>query len=191
MKRGNTKTDRYIAENYERYELSVAGRKFSPSSPIVVSERKKNHPSSLHKNQPVVHESLPDSMNIIIEIKEFENKFSINLDSQGFPDCILFRYDSGGGTHRNNFPNIPLGEQSVTTPHFHKYNKEGYCIAYKTEKLKLEKEAEALCDIQFGFPYFCQESNIRYNNDLPELKIISGNLFPENEIDPLENITFA
>ncbi|MDR1455407.1 MAG: hypothetical protein LBJ01_07135, partial [Tannerella sp.] len=64
-------------------------------------------------------------------------------------------------------------------------------IAYKTEKLKSEAEAKALCDINIGFPDFCQESNIRYRTDIPELKILPGDLFPQGDEDPLESITFA
>jgi hypothetical protein len=180
-----------IIENYERYELAVVGLKEVPVSPVIVKERKQNHPSSLYKNQPVIHKSLPDNMNVTIEIKEFGNKFSIILNSDAFPACNLFRYDSGGVTHRNNFPDIPLSEQRVAPPHFHKYNEKGYSLAYKTEKLKSEAESMALCDIQFGFPYFCQESNIQYKGGIPELKIADGNLFPAGDEDPLESITFA
>jgi hypothetical protein len=186
-----TEANQDIIENYDRYELTITGLKETPVSPINVGERKQNHPASLYKNQPVIHESLPDKINVAIELKEFCNKFSISLNSERFPDCVLLRYDAGGGTHRNNFPDIPLSEQSITSPHFHKYNRKGYDLAYKTDKLKSEAEAKALCDIQFGFPYFCQESNIRHKNEIPELKIHRDNLFSENNEDPLENITFA
>jgi hypothetical protein len=47
---------------------------------------------------------LPDKINVAIELSEFSNKFSISLNSERFPDCVLFRYDVGGSTHRNNFP---------------------------------------------------------------------------------------
>jgi hypothetical protein len=183
--------NKYISENYGKYEVAIAGIKQSPVSPIVVSERKGNHPASLCKTQALTHEALPENMNVIIEVKECDGKYSISLNSERFPGCILLRYDCGGGTHRNNLPDIPLNEQSVTTPHFHKYNKEGYNIAYKTEKLKTEGEAKALCDIDFGFPYFCQESNIRHRDNAPELKINYNHLFPEAGEDPLESITFA
>jgi hypothetical protein len=180
-----------IIEDYEKYESTVTGLKNTPVSPIIVKDKKQNHRGSLYKKQPVIHESLTDNISVIIEIREFCNRFSICLDSDRFPDCILFRYDSAGTTHRNNFPDIPLNEQSVTTPHFHKFNERGYYVAYKTQKLQSEAEARALCDIQFGFPYFCQESNIRHGGELPELEIISGEMFFESSDDPLESITFA
>ena len=45
------------------------------------------------------------------------------------------RFDEGNGVHRNNNPSIPLHEQEITTPHFHKYDNRGYFIAYKTNEL--------------------------------------------------------
>jgi hypothetical protein len=79
----------------------------------------------------------------------------------------------------------------VTSPHFHKYNREGRFLAYKTEKLKSEAEAKALCDIQFAFPCFCQETNILHKNDVPELEVKFNDLFSKISDDPLESIIFA
>ncbi|MDR0865112.1 MAG: hypothetical protein LBO74_09320 [Candidatus Symbiothrix sp.] len=182
-----------ISDNYETYNLFLKTTKISPDSKIKVNEKKKNHPSSLYKTQPLICELYNYvNTNLIIEIRENNSDFSFGIISSLFLNCILVRYDSGGGTHRNNIPDVPLSEQSVTTPHFHKYNKNGYEFAYKTDKLKDEKEATVLSDIEFGFPFFCHEANIKYNENYPELEIYSVNLFSKNiGDDPLENITFA
>jgi hypothetical protein len=185
---------RLIEENYDKYKIILEGIKNAPISPIKVSDRKENHRSSLYKSLDITHNNVSDKITLRIEIRENNSDFSISIDSSCFPSCQLLRYDSGDGTHRNNFSEIPLGEQSVPTPHFHRYNDEGYSFAYKTDKLKNEKESEALSNIEFGFSYFCQESNIKYNNiNIPTIFIQPDGVlnFSYDDSDPLENINFA
>lgn len=104
------------------------------------------------------------------------------------------RYDTGGGTHKNDAPHIPLAEQSVTTPHFHKYDSNGYFLAYKTDLLNDPKQAEHLFDIEFGFPYFCQEGNVCANDNhgVPEVRVFYDGVLPFefDNTDPLEGINF-
>lgn len=119
---------------------------------------------------------------------------SLQILSDAFKKGVAFRYDTGGGTHKNDAPHIPLAEQSITTPHFHKYDENGYFLAYKTKLLNQPKQAEHLFDIEFGFPYFCQEGNIatESSDDLPEVKVFKeGSLpFEDDKTDPLEDIKF-
>ena len=119
---------------------------------------------------------------------------SFQIVSDKFKKGVVIRYDSGGGTHKNEVPFIPLAKQSVTTPHFHKYDDNGYFLAYKTDLLNNPKQAEHLFDIDFGFPYFCQESVI-YTNDeheLPEIQVFREGYLPfeREDKDPLEGINF-
>lgn len=108
-----------------------------------------------------------------------------------FTEKPLFRYDSSGPSHRNSNFQIPINEQKVPTPHFHKYWSDGKEIAYKTEALKDEVQRKALEDISICIYHFMQEANIEYENF--QLNSSPGILPFDKEAensDPLENITF-
>lgn len=108
-----------------------------------------------------------------------------------FCEKPLFRYDSSGPSHRNSNFQIPINEQKVPTPHFHKYWSDGKEIAYKTEALKDEVQRKALEDISICIYHFMQEANIEYENF--QLNSSPGILPFDKEAensDPLENITF-
>lgn len=127
------------------------------------------------------------------EVKKADlNNYSISIKSDVIDSRILLRYDSEGLAHRNAVDYIPLVEQSVPTPHFHKFDKYGNFLAFQTEKLRDEKEAKALKNIEFGFAYFCQYSstNKTFTEELPEVLVNSGRIpFDFNE-DPIDGINF-
>lgn len=164
-------------------------------SPVRVSEPKGNHGTSLYSSQPLY--STVDFGNTIMacEVRNGDHRdCSFQILSDAFKKRVVLRYDTGGGTHRNDAPYIPLEEQSITTPHFHKYDSNGCFLAYKTDLLNDEKQVEYLLDLEFGFPYFCQEGKISANDkhDLPEIQVIKEGFLPfkEDEVDPLDGIKF-
>ena len=102
------------------------------------------------------------------------------------------RYDSDGNAHRNNCDDIPLCQQSITTPHLHRYDERGRFLAIKTESIK-QDETKAR-GIQTGFRIFCEEGRILS---------LSANVYPQafigdtmsipfetEETDPCEGVNF-
>ena len=67
-------------------------------------------------------------------------------------------------------------------------------IAYKTEVLKDQKQAEVLEDVSLCIAHFCTESNTKGNSaDTPEIEVQSPGTLPfvyESDIDPLSGINF-
>ena len=123
--------------------------------------------------------------------KDIDTDFKFSLKCPPFCEKPLFRYDSSGPSHRNSNFQIPINEQKVPTPHFHKYWSDGKEIAYKTEALKDEVQRKALEDISICIYHFMQEANIEYENF--QLNSSPGILPFDKEAensDPLENITF-
>lgn len=165
------------------------------SSRIKVSEPKGNHGTSLYSCHPLVSRIPFGNATMTCEIRNGDHcDCSFQILSDALSNRVLFRYDTGGGTHRNDAPHIPLEMQSITTPHFHKYDSKGYFLAYKTDLLNDPKQAAYLFDIDFAFPYFCQEGNIYANDkhDLPEITVGKDGFLPfeESDIDPLEGVKF-
>lgn len=165
-------------------------------SPIPVNEHKPNHPSSLHSKIELQAARPFGNTSLSIEIQDLENykKYSLSILSDKYKErkCI-FRYDVGSGTHRNNCPDIPLDQQEVPTPHFHKYDDKGRFLAYQTEILKDLTQAVHLEDIEFGTDYFSQETKITDGNEqLPKLKIDDNSQipFPHTDYDPNNGIKF-
>ena len=181
-----------IRENYEFYNKLLAERK-SVFSEVIDINSTGNNANTLEKIEPVKHPSITDDMVLIFDVKvNNHNFFQFKLRYKSFVDQPFFRFDSDGDTHRNKVDGTPLGVQSVTTPHFHKFNSEGLEIAYKTDKLLNDNESKALEDINLCIVHFFHESNIRLNKDeFPEIKIMSNTLgFSFVKDDPNQNITF-
>ena len=165
-------------------------------SPVRVSEPKGNHGTSLYSSHPLYSSEVFGNATMTCEVRNGDHRdCSFQILTDVFKERVAFRYDTGGGTHRNDVPYIPLEEQSITTPHFHRYDSNGYFLAYKTDLLNNEEQAKHLFDLEFGFPYFCQEGKIcaDTNHDLPEIQVIKEGFLPfkeEDETDPLEGIKF-
>lgn len=182
-----------IRENYQRYKELVEGPKKILTNKVLVEDVKPNHPSHLQKIDKVEHEILVEKLEFITEVvANNEKHFKFKLKAKDFDNAPFFRYDSDGSTHRNKIPGVPLEEQQITAPHFHKFSKDGVEIAYKTDTLNSPSEAEALNDINLGIKHFCNEANVRYGEDeLPEV-LIRPDEMPLNVIveDPHLNINF-
>lgn len=189
------KIDKEILSDLENYKEFLTGRK-TVSSPILVNDLKNNHPSSLFSEVQLISSIPYGNTSLSIEIRDIENyrNFSLSILSDKFPrKKCLFRYDVGNGTHRNNCSDIPLKEQQVPTPHFHRFDEKGRFLAYQTAALKDTAQVPYLEDIEFGTDYFSQESNITdRRGDLPRIEI-GRNLqipFPHEDFDPNNGIKF-
>lgn len=192
---GKIKQNKEIIQKYYEYNNFLNSGK-TVSSPVIVSDAKGNHGTSLYSQYPLQAEPPFGNTSMTCEVRNGDHRdCSFQILSDAFAKRVVLRYDTGGGTHKNDAPHIPLAEQSVTTPHFHKYDSNGYFLAYKTDLLNDPKQAEFLFDLEFGFPYFCQEGKIfstgsKYS--IPEIKVIRDGCLPfkEEDTDPLEGINF-
>lgn len=182
-----------VATKYDFYQSLVDGRKTTEYETVSLTKVGNNN-KILETAVEVSHESSDvDEMALIVEVnKANQGNYKFKLRYHGLIPAPFFRFDSVGETHWNKVDGIKLNEQQVTTPHFHRFNKDGIEIAYKTEKLKDEETAKALQDIDLCLAHFCHESNLRLNeDDFPKVAIMPDTLGMQvfND-DPNQNIDF-
>lgn len=181
-----------IKKDYEGYYNFLNSKK-EIVSPFIVRDVRKEHPSSLCATEELICELPYGKTELYSEVKKSTTySYSLSIKSDIIDSRILLRYDSDGPTHKNSVDYIPLEDQSIPTPHFHKFDEQGNLIAFQTDKLKNEKEANALKNIEFGFAYFCQSGNIIKNKtmDLPEIWVNDGMLPLDYNEDPTDGINF-
>lgn len=149
---------------------------------------KKSNAVWLKGQSSVIHKTISDEISFIVERSKRDSKYGIKLLCNSLTGEPFFRFDSDGPAYRNDFPEIPLEEQSVTTPHFNSFNVNGKSIAYKNQTLKKEKEAQHIAeDINFGVSLFCMESNSKLSNgDFP----VVVDKEPEFKFTAFESINF-
>ena len=171
------------------YNLFMSSEK-KTEMPIIVSKEKPNHKTSLYKEQLIECDISFGETKMDCEIREKNpSNFSFQLVSNKLSNRVIARLDEGNGVHRNNLPHIPLAEQQVTTPHFHKYDDSGFFIAYKPASLDAY---ENRLNIKEGLHVFCEEEKIESLNDnTVEILIKEDGVFPfEHDKDPLNGIMF-
>lgn len=188
------KPNQIIASKYSEYSAFLQSIKHI-ESPIYVCDEKDNHKSSLYYEKELLCDFPFGNSRLNIEVRNADpGNFSAQILSDAIVQQVLFRYDTGGGTHRNNFDGIPLDKQSVTTPHFHCYNSDGYFMAYKTSEMANEEIESKLEDIDYGFPLFCEQGHIINDKTklVPEIKVGSVDTLPfaHEDYDPNEGIEF-
>lgn len=174
----------------EEHDLFMRNKKHT-SMPMLVSKEKPNHKTSLYVEQDLLADSSFGDTIVDCEIRDKNPlNYSFQILSNRIKKRVLARLDEGNGVHRNNLPNIPLAEQEVTTPHFHKYNKSGYFIAYKSVALTAYDEKPL--DIKEGLRLFCEEENIESSDtSLIEIEIKEEGALPlPYDNDPLNGIMF-
>ena len=185
-----------IKTNYNLYTTLLKKRKTAPKEQILIVNPKISNKNYLENIFVISHSTLPNSIDFIVTVKAINRKyFSFKLKCRELSEKPFFGYDSDGATHRNEKENIPLIEQMVSTPHFNYYDEDGQRMAYKSEKLKDEKETLALEDINLSIVHYCHEANVRYNTeDYPQCKF-KEDLFSELDIndmvDPNLNVQFT
>ncbi len=184
------KINRELLTILNDYELFMSSEKRT-NLPFYVTQTKNNHPTSLYNTQSLTSEYEFGHVTIDCEMRDKSPyNYSFQILTDKVQSRVLARLDEGNGTHRNNIPTIPLAEQEVTTPHFHKYNSSGIFIAYKTNSL-IHKSGRPLA-IGEGIGLFCEEENISVDDNTTELIKVhpDGELPIEEDIDPLNGISF-
>lgn len=181
------KTNKDIKDQFHFFNELIAINKIVLKNTIQL-EPKKNNAKWLIGQSSIQHQTINEDIVFFIEKSKRDAKYGIKLRCNSLTDQPFFRFDSDGPAHRNDFPDIPLEEQSVTTPHFNSFKEGGKPIAYKNDTLKNEKESEIIAnDINFGVSLFCMECNSNLTNgDFPT--VIDKT--PEIEFTTIAHINF-
>jgi len=181
------RTNKAIRDQFDFFKELISVDKIVLTNRIQL-EPKKSNAKWLTGESSVQHETISDDISFAVERNKRDSKYGIKLRCPSLTGEPFLRFDSDGPAHRNNFPEIPLEEQSVTTPHFNSYKEGGKPIAYKNDILKNEKEAQIIAkDINFGISLFCMESKSKLSTgDFP----IIVDKSPEIEFTDIQNINF-
>lgn len=181
------RTNKDIRDQFEFFtELLTEGK--TVLSKVIQLEPKKNNTRWMTGHSNVEHKTITEDIVFFVERSKRDSKYGIKLRCSSLTKEPFFRFDSDGPAHRNDFPDIPLEEQSVSTPHFNSYNSDGKPIAYKNDTLKKENEAKNIVeDINFGTSLFCMETNsILSNGNFP----LVMDKTPELEFESDQNVNF-
>lgn len=149
--------DNEILSILNDYHLFIDGDKHV-DMPYLVNKVDKNHPSSLMGEANLTSNYGIGSTLLKCEMREkSEYKYSFKILSDAVTSKMLFRMDEGSKAHWNRHLPVPVDQQQVPTPHFHKIGDDGIMYAYSTDKLK---SFPSPLNIHDGFTAFCQESHI-------------------------------
>lgn len=162
------------------------------SMPMAITKEKPNHHSSLYAELPVSSDVLFGDVRMDCEIRNKDpHNYTFQLITDRFSQRVIVRLDEGNGTHRNNLPSIPLEQQEVTTPHFHRYDATGRFLAYHNEELK--EHVGSILPIELGIELFCRETKIKplEHQDISILINEDGVLPLEVDKDPLNGVVFS
>lgn len=182
------KIDKEILAILDDYNLFLESDK-EVDMPFRVNHVDLNHATSLKGVSALVADAPLGETVLECEMREkSEINYSFKILSDAVKSRMLFRLDEGDGTHWNRHLNIPVDQQQVLTPHFHKKGDDGIEYAYRTNRL--EEESNPL-NIHDGFAVFCEECHI--NQDNIQLEIHEEGTMALDfkvEVDPLKNIIF-
>ena len=182
------KVDTEILAILNDYHLFLDGEKHV-KMPFCVDQTDKNHYGSL-KGKTILSAEYPIGITTLeCEVKEKnEYKYTFKILSDRINSRILFRMDEGDYTHWNRHLPVPVDQQQVPTPHFHKIGDDGIEIAYRTAKIE---EATTPLNIHDGFLIFCEECKVNQNNI--EILVQETGQLPlviEPNPDPLQGVKF-
>ena len=185
-----TKKNIELLKIMDEYNLFISSKKRT-DMPMWVNKEKANHKSSLYLEQNLWSDSEFGKTSIDCEVRNKNSfNYSFQIISNKIKDRVLVRFDECNGVHRNNNPSIPLQEQEITTPHFHKYDNGGYFIAYKTNELTPYNNKPL--NIETGLSIFCNEENIISSDGaLINIQVSEEGMLPfKCDEDPLNEIMF-
>ena len=159
--------------------------------PVAVTKAKENHPTSLYTETPISGKKPlgEDVFSCEVRNKNTSN-YSLQITTDAYRSRVVCRLDEGNGTHRNNYPDIPLVEQRVPTPHIHTYDDKGRFLAAPIE----HDSKLGPMHINDAFNLFCNRFSILPKSGLEKDYTIivaeSGNFSLPQDPDPLNGVTF-
>lgn len=182
------RVDTEILSILDDYHLFLDGEKYV-DMPFCVNKADMNHVTAL-KGETELRASAPLGNTVLeCEVREHnEFNYSFKILSDRIKTRMLFRMDEGDGTHWNRHLPIPVDQQQVPTPHFHKKGDDGIEYAYRTDVLAAQASP---LNIHDGFSVLCDECHI--NKDNIEIRIQEEGKLPlvfEPESDPLKGVKF-
>lgn len=184
---GKNKEKDIIKNNFEHYQdIGSAEKRLTDS--VIFIEPRQNHVTR-DQGEVALESYISETLKLEVEVSNVSAQdFKFKVFDRSFMSTPCYRFDSDGEAH-NNLGDIPLRERQITTPHFHKFDKNGNLIAYKTAHLK-EQEDTVLSDQKLAFAIFAEEENIVYDS-VPDIRR-DGELFaPDNVLaDPLQGEQF-
>lgn len=180
--------DREILSILDDYHLFIESDK-KIDIPFCVNKVDKNHVTSLRGVSDIIAEKPLGNTVLECEMREkSEYNYTFRVLSDAIKKRMLFRMDEGDGTHWNRHLPVPVNQQQVPTPHFHKVADDGIMFAYRTGVL--EQVASPL-NIKDGFAAFCDEFHISPKDrriEIQEEGALPLKFAPE--MDPLFDIQF-
>lgn len=182
------KVDKEIFDILGDYNLFVDSDK-QIDMPFNVSEVDNNHVTAMRGSTELIADKPFGNTVLECQMREKnEYNYSFKILTDKVKSRMLFRLDEGDGAHWNRHFRIPVNEQQVLTPHFHKYGPDGIMYAYQTNDLNNKPNP---LNIHDGFIAFCKESHIIHNNiQLNVQEVGTLPLVFEPERDPLVGILF-
>ena len=158
------RTNKDIRDQFDFFTELLTENKTVLSSIIQLNSKKSNI-KWLTGQSTVQHQTISDNIVFFVERSKRDAKYGIKLRCSSLTQDPFFRFDSDGPAHRNDFPDIPLEDQTVKTPHFNTYKANGKPFAYQNPTLKNINEAIAIGrDINFGVSLFCMETKSMLSN---------------------------
>ena len=180
--------DKEILSILNDYQLFIDSEK-NIDLPFRVDEIDKNHISSLKGSSSLIANKPLGSTVLECEMRErSEYNYTFRVLTDAIKTRMLFRMDEGDGTHWNRHLAVPVDQQQVSTPHFHRFGDDGIMIAYKTKGLEC---LPSPLNIKDGFVAFCKEIHINQQGlriEIQEEGALPLEFLPES--DPLTDIQF-
>lgn len=182
------KVDKEILSILEDYHLFMDSDK-SIDMPFCVNKVDNNHVTALKGCTEVRASSPLGNTTLQCQVRDHnEFNYTISILSDRIQSRMLFRLDEGRGTHRNRHFPVPIEQQQVLSPHFHRKGDDGIEYAYRTTRLE---EGPDPLNIHEGFVAFCEECHII--NENIEIKVQEEGMLPfefESNADPLKGVKF-
>lgn len=189
--------EKTISEHYDEY-LDFLAKVKHTANPFTISETgiarkgKTKKLPNVKGSHSLEYSEIFGNTDLYCEVKSDDNlKYSISVLCENLPTRTLSRFDSDGGTHRNNFPHIPLSEQPAPSPHLHYFDQDGNLMAVHVD---FDNNSSPSVDIEKGFDYFCKRLNISSSDGsrTPMIYVLRHYPMPlqTDECDPHENVEF-
>ena len=181
---GKDKSVAVVKNNFNYYQEMGSAEKQLSASVIYISQR--SNQVHYDKGEVPLESTFPQKLTLEVEASNATSRdFKFKIYERNFMQRPCYRFDSDGDPH-NNLGDIPLPERQVTTPHFHKFDRNGIEIAYKTPSLEGNEELNR----KAGLEIFAAEENIVCGS-IPEIRREDELIPPEDVIvDPLQGESF-
>lgn len=147
---------------YPMYNSLIEKDKIIYEKEIILIPKQGNH---WHERQVSLQHDSDDKIEFCASKKDGDPKYGLKIFIKNFNEEPVYYFDSDGPAHfTTSDSNIRLSR--VDTPHINYYDENGRKQAIQTKYIR--ENIEKLTDnINFGMAYFCSETNINKNLQIP------------------------